>query len=34
MKLAMDAASSEFYNKEDGKYHLAGEGVVKRQLNG
>jgi enolase len=27
--LAMDAASSEFYNKEDGKYHLAGEGVVK-----
>ena len=27
--LAMDAASSEFYNKEDGKYHLEGEGVVK-----
>jgi enolase len=27
--LAMDAASSEFYNKEDKKYHLAGEGVVK-----
>ncbi|MDP4164777.1 MAG: phosphopyruvate hydratase, partial [Bacillota bacterium] len=27
--LAMDAASSEFYNKADGKYHLAGEGVVK-----
>ncbi|MBM7648734.1 enolase [Bacillus ectoiniformans] len=27
--LAMDAASSEFYNKEDGKYHLSGEGVVK-----
>ncbi|OLS35254.1 phosphopyruvate hydratase [Bacillus sp. MRMR6] len=27
--LAMDAASSEFYNKEDGKYHLKGEGVVK-----
>jgi enolase len=27
--LAMDAASSEFYNREDGKYHLAGEGVVK-----
>ncbi|WP_433744491.1 phosphopyruvate hydratase [Falsibacillus pallidus] len=26
--LAMDAASSEFYNKEDGKYHLAGEGKV------
>lgn len=22
-------ASSEFYNKEDGKYHLSGEGVVK-----
>ncbi|MDI3410809.1 phosphopyruvate hydratase [Bacillus sonorensis] len=29
VKLAMDAASSEFYDKEDGKYHLAGEGVVK-----
>ncbi len=29
VKLAMDAASSEFYNKEDGKYHLSGEGVVK-----
>ncbi|WP_458411972.1 phosphopyruvate hydratase [Schinkia sp. CFF1] len=29
VKLAMDAASSEFYNKEDGKYHLTGEGVVK-----
>ena len=28
VKLAMDAASSEFYNKEDGKYHLKGEGVV------
>jgi enolase len=27
--LAMDAASSEFYNREDGKYHLSGEGVVK-----
>ncbi|WP_027409937.1 phosphopyruvate hydratase [Anoxybacteroides tepidamans] len=27
--LAMDVASSELYNKEDGKYHLAGEGVVK-----
>ncbi|MCG1021652.1 phosphopyruvate hydratase [Sutcliffiella horikoshii] len=26
--LAMDAAASEFYNKEDGKYHLKGEGVV------
>lgn len=29
VKLAMDAASSEFYNKEDGKYHLSGEGVVR-----
>jgi enolase len=29
IKLAMDAASSEFYNKEDGRYHLKGEGVVK-----
>lgn len=29
VRLAMDAASSEFYNKEDGKYHLSGEGVVK-----
>lgn len=28
IRLAMDAASSEFYNKEDGKYHLVGEGVV------
>jgi len=27
--IAMDAAASEFYNKEDGKYHLDGEGVVK-----
>jgi enolase len=27
--LAMDVASSEFYNREDGKYHLTGEGVVK-----
>lgn len=26
--LAMDAAASEFFNKEDGKYHLKGEGVV------
>ncbi len=26
--IAMDAAASEFYNKEDGKYHLAGEGTV------
>ena len=25
----MDVASSEIYNKEDGKYHLRGEGVVK-----
>ncbi|MGC4376894.1 phosphopyruvate hydratase [Fictibacillus sp. Mic-4] len=29
VKLAMDVASSELYNKEDGKYHLEGEGVVK-----
>ena len=28
VRLAMDAASSEFYNAEDGKYHLSGEGVV------
>lgn len=27
--IAMDVASSELYNKEDGKYHLEGEGVVK-----
>ncbi|GLI82723.1 MULTISPECIES: phosphopyruvate hydratase [Rossellomorea] len=27
--LAMDVASSEIYNKEDGKYHLSGEGVVR-----
>lgn len=27
--IAMDPASSEFYNKEDGKYHLTGEGKVK-----
>ncbi|WP_214483624.1 phosphopyruvate hydratase [Bacillus sp. SM2101] len=27
--LAMDVASSELYNKDDGKYHLEGEGVVK-----
>jgi enolase len=26
--LAMDVASSELYNKEDGKYHLSGEGKV------
>ena len=25
----MDVASSEFFNKEDGKYNLAGEGIVK-----
>ncbi|WP_296142683.1 phosphopyruvate hydratase [uncultured Anaerococcus sp.] len=25
--IAMDCASSEFYNKEDGKYHLEGEGT-------
>ncbi len=29
VKLAMDVASSELFNKEDGKYHLAGEGVVR-----
>lgn len=29
VKLAMDVASSELFNKEDGKYHLSGEGVVK-----
>ncbi|MEK5068577.1 phosphopyruvate hydratase [Sporosarcina sp. FSL K6-1508] len=27
--LAMDVASSEFFNKEDGTYNLAGEGIVK-----
>lgn len=26
--IAMDCASSEFYSKEDGKYHLDGEGTV------
>ncbi|MFC0187491.1 phosphopyruvate hydratase [Fictibacillus aquaticus] len=29
VKLAMDVASSELFNKEDGKYHLKGEGLVK-----
>lgn len=29
IKLAMDVASSELYDKEDGKYHLKGEGVVR-----
>ncbi|MDM5334990.1 phosphopyruvate hydratase [Ureibacillus composti] len=29
VRLAMDVASSELFNKEDGKYHLTGEGVVK-----
>ncbi|MCM2675625.1 phosphopyruvate hydratase [Alkalicoccobacillus plakortidis] len=28
VQLAMDVASSELYNKEDGKYHLSGEGKV------
>ncbi|MBD8070795.1 phosphopyruvate hydratase [Bacillus sp. PS06] len=28
VKLAMDVASSELFNKEDGKYHLKGEGKV------
>lgn len=27
--LAMDVAASEFFNKEDGTYNLAGEGIVK-----
>lgn len=27
--LAMDVAASELFKKEDGKYHLTGEGVVK-----
>lgn len=29
IKLAMDVASSELYIKEDGKYHLKGEGVIR-----
>lgn len=29
VKLAMDVAASELFNKEDGKYHLSGEGLVK-----
>lgn len=29
--IAMDCASSEFYNKEDEKYHLDGEGTVKTE---
>ena len=29
VKLALDVAATELYNKEDGKYHLTGEGVVK-----
>jgi len=29
VRLAMDVASSELFNKETGKYHLDGEGVVK-----
>ena len=29
VKLAMDVASSELFNKEDGKYHLSGEGIVR-----
>ncbi|MFD1739402.1 phosphopyruvate hydratase [Bacillus salitolerans] len=29
VQLAMDVAASELFNKEDGKYHLQGEGVVK-----
>lgn len=27
--LAMDVAASSFYNEEDGRYHMSGEGVVK-----
>jgi enolase len=29
IKLAMDVASSELFNQEDGKYHLKGEGVAR-----
>ncbi|WP_033827869.1 phosphopyruvate hydratase [Bacillus andreraoultii] len=29
VRLAMDVAASELFNKEDGKYHLPGEGVVR-----
>ncbi|MEG0439511.1 phosphopyruvate hydratase [Solibacillus cecembensis] len=29
IRLAMDVAASELFNKEDGKYHLKGEGVVR-----
>lgn len=29
VKLAMDVAASEFFNKDDGKYHLSGEGIVR-----
>ncbi|HBZ10830.1 MAG TPA: phosphopyruvate hydratase [Bacillus bacterium] len=29
IQLAMDVASSELYNKEEGKYHFSGEGVVR-----
>src|SRR5690554_1670160 len=29
VRIALDVASSELYNKETGKYHLDGEGVVK-----
>lgn len=29
VRIALDVASSELYSDEDGKYHLAGEGVVK-----
>ncbi|MFS0644525.1 phosphopyruvate hydratase [Siminovitchia sp. 179-K 8D1 HS] len=29
IKLAMDVASSELFNQEDGKYHLKGEGIVR-----
>lgn len=29
IKIALDVAASEFYSKDDNKYHLTGEGVVK-----
>ncbi|WP_062354370.1 phosphopyruvate hydratase [Bacillus kwashiorkori] len=29
VRLAMDVAASELFNKEDGKYHFPGEGVVR-----
>ena len=32
IKIALDAASSEFYNKETGKYELKGEGKFRFRL--